>query len=86
MTWKKTGKRIGPDGTTISYELPGCPMRIESRKRHIPHANRSGTWEHTSYFVLRGEEVIAEKQTLADAKILAERYMMDRGLMEEDEV
>lgn len=85
MMWKKTLRSVSAEGTTISYELPGCPMRIESRKRHIPHANGSGTWDHTSFFALRGEEVIAEKQTLADAKILAERYMMDRGLMEEDE-
>lgn len=83
MMWEKTGKRIGQEGTTITYELARCPMRIESRKRHIPHANGSGTWDHTSFFVLRGDEVIAEKQTLEEAKKLAERYVINRGLMEE---
>lgn len=65
------------EGSTITYtcdEIPG--IKIESRKRHIPHANREGTWDYTSYFVIKGEKV-KEKQSLADAKSLAERMTED---------
>lgn len=41
---------------------------IESRKRHIPHANRQGTWDYTSYFVLRDGVELVEKHSLKDAK------------------
>ena len=83
MTWKKTLRSVSAEGKTITYELPGCPIRIESRKRHIPHANGSGTWSYSSFFVLRGDEVIGEKKTLEEAKRLAEWYVISRGLMEE---
>lgn len=68
MTWTKTGKRVGPEGTTITYSLSETDITIESRKRHIPHANREGTWDHTSYFVLIDGKEVAEKNSLADAK------------------
>lgn len=89
MKWEKTGKKIGQEGTTITYAPPTSlswtsPVRIESRKRHIQHANRSGTWDHTTYVVLRGDEELAEKQTLQAAKAYAERYMIDRGLVQMD--
>ena len=83
MRWERTGCSTTDEGTTITYELPRCPLRIESRKRHIPHADRSGTWDYTTFFVMRGNEEIAERQTLADAKRIAERYVMDRGLTED---
>lgn len=66
--WVRTEKRVNSDGTTITYENPESIYTIESRKRHIPHANRSGTWDHTSYFVLRDGEEIIEKFSLRDAK------------------
>lgn len=67
--WIRTTKRVNSDGTTITYENPESIYSIESRKRHIPHANnRSGTWDHTSYFVLRDGEEIIEKFSLRDAK------------------
>ena len=75
MKWEKTGFRIGPEGKTITYAVPGVPVRIESRKRHIPHANRSGTWDHTEFVVLRGAEEMATKQTLAQAKEYAEKII-----------
>ena len=72
MIWQKTGKTVNAEGTTIRYTAYKTNLSIESRKRHIPHANRSGTWDHTSYFVLRDGEEIAEKQSLKDAKEFAE--------------
>lgn len=66
--WVRTKKRVNSEGTTITYENPESIYTIESRKRHIPHANRSGTWDHTSYFVLRDGEEIIEKFSLRDAK------------------
>lgn len=87
MKWERTGCRVDEAGTTITYEPPTTlswtsPVRIESRKRHIPHANGSGTWDHTTYVVLRGDETLAKKERLQDAKRVAERYVMDRGLLE----
>lgn len=39
-TWAKTGRTVGPKGTTITYtDLRETGLTIESRKRHIPHAN-----------------------------------------------
>ena len=66
--WIRTAKRVNSDGTTITYENPESIYTIESRKRHIPHANRSGTWDHTSYFVLKDGDEIVEKFSLRDAK------------------
>lgn len=57
-----------PDGVDVYYtNSERSNIRIESRKRNIPHAGgRPGTWQHTSFFV------IVEKTTLRDAKELAE--------------
>jgi hypothetical protein len=42
---------------------------VESRKKSIPHANgRSGTWEHTSYFVVKDGKDIKECYRLKDAQ------------------
>ena len=74
MNWIKTGKAVSPEGTTITYTLSGTPYTVESRKRHIPHAGvRPGTWDHTSYFVLKDGEEVIEKYSLADAKAFAEK-------------
>lgn len=72
IEWTKYGKRIDAEGTTIFYKGNGTNLTIESRKRHIPHANGIGTWDHTSYWVLRDGAEIAEKQSLGDAKQYAE--------------
>lgn len=74
MNWIKTKKISNEEGTTIEYQAAEDPaITIESRKRHIPHAGgRSGTWDHTTYFILiKGEEYV-EKYSLADAKKFAE--------------
>ena len=81
-TWAKTGRTVGPEGTTIIYtDLRETGLTIESRKRHIPHANGSGTWDHTSYWVLRDGEELAEHWTLLGAKVWADRYAIERGLV-----
>lgn len=42
--WIKVNKNVNADGTTITYQHKDNPwLIIQSRKRHIPHANRSGT-------------------------------------------
>ena len=82
MTWAKTGCVISQDGTTITYtDLRETGLTIESRKRHIPHANGSGTWDHTSYWILRDGEELKECYTLKAAKEWANRYAIERGLI-----
>jgi hypothetical protein len=75
LIWKRTGRTVSKDGTTTIYHAAGTSFTIESRKRHIPHANRSGTWDHTSYWVLNNCEQLVEKQSLRDAKEYAEKLM-----------
>ena len=82
MKWVKMGKTVSPEGTTVIYEATDHPFTIESRKRHIPHSNgRSGTWDHTSYFVLFLGKEVAEKYSLKDAKEYVEEllYGKDKG-------
>lgn len=72
MKWIRTGKTVSSAGTTITYELAdGSDIKIESRKRHIPHANRSGTWDHTSYFVIHKGTELRECHSLREAKTRA---------------
>ena len=47
MNWKKIGKVVNEEGTTVCYEAEGTDVTIESRKRHVPHSNRPGTWDCT---------------------------------------
>ncbi len=72
MALKRINKVVTEDGSTITYEVPGTTLTIESRKKHIPHANGIGTWDHTTYFVIDeyGAE-LAEKYSLKDAVIFA---------------
>lgn len=80
--WAKTRRTVEPEGTTVTYtDLRESELTIESRKRHIPHANRSGTWDHTSYWVLRDGEELKECHTLTAAKEWADRYIIERGLI-----
>ena len=72
IRWLKLSKTVTAEGTTIAYWGNGTKITIESRKRHIPHANGSGTWDHTSYFVLNNGEEVVEKQSLTAAKEYAE--------------
>ena len=78
MKWKKMGKTVNAEGTTITYWVDNMPITIESRRRHIPHANGIGTWDHTSYFVLWKGHEVKEFNSLKDAKVFAEKYMEDK--------
>lgn len=72
LTWEKIGRLITFDGTVNIYQAKEADIRIESRKRQIPHANGIGTWTHTSFFVIKDDQEVAEKYSLADAKEFAE--------------
>lgn len=74
---QKVEKTINHEGTTITYKGTrddGLVVYIQSRKRHIPHANRGGTWDHTEY-VLIYDSGTKEKLffTLKDAKAWADK-------------
>ena len=84
MIWEKIDRTVNREGTTITYRLKGTEILVQSRKRHIPHANGIGTWDHTSYFVLDHGEEIAEKWRLEDAKKYAEaarETQLDMGVV-----
>ena len=69
MKWEKISKEVFAEGTDITYAAEGTPFEIQSRKRHVPHANgRSGTWDSTTYVVMcRGFDV-KTFYSLKDAK------------------
>ena len=72
--WIKAARTVSPEGTTILYRYTGTPYCVESRKRHIPHANgRSGTWDYTYYIVIKDGEEVAQMSTLRDAKQFVEQ-------------
>lgn len=72
MKWVKIGRKVGTEGTTVIYQAEGTRITIESRKRHIEHANGVGTWDHTSYWVRNDGVDIKELYRLTDAKEYAE--------------
>lgn len=74
IKWAKIEKTVNSDGTTITYKGEGTSLLIQSRKRHIPHANGVGTWDHTTYWVLDNGKEVKQRYTLKDAKEFAETY------------
>lgn len=79
MKWKKTGRTVNAEGTDIIYEPVGAEksrITIESRKRHIPHANRGGTWDHTTYHVIQGGNELVTRYSLKDAKEYADNLII----------
>ena len=74
IEWKKTGKTVSGEGTTITYSS-GTAYTIESRKRHIPHTNGIGTWDHTTYHILKDGVEVGKQYSLSDAKYLAENMI-----------
>ena len=75
LKWEKTGRSVKGDGSsTTEYQADGkaTQYRIESRKRPIPHANRSGSCMYTSYFLIVGGRE-KEYHRLQDAKDAAEK-------------
>ena len=80
LKWEKVGRSVRGDGSsTTTYLAKGktTDYCIESRKRPIPHANRSGNWMYTSYFLIFGTQE-KEYHRLQDAKVAAEK-MEDAG-------
>ena len=82
MVWERIGTNINSEGTTITYAVKGQGKRVlvQSRRRHIPHANGNGymgktTWDHTSYFVLKDGEEVKETWRLSEAKAYAEELI-----------
>ena len=72
--WKQTGKTIKSTGEkTITYEKPGNPNKIESRKERIPHANRIGFWFRTSYWLISQDGSEKEYWKRIDAEKAAEK-------------
>lgn len=73
LKWQRVGRTESDAGVTITYIAEGSDYIIQSRKRHIPHANGSGTWDHTTYFVMAAGYDVKECYSLADAKEWAEK-------------
>ena len=80
--WIKAGHIVSSEGTTILYRYIGTPYCVESRKRHIPHAasKGGGTWDFTSYVVMKDEKEITTKYSLKAAKEYVEKEMGDESL------
>ena len=77
MNWEKTDTRINANGERIvTYEF--MDMKIQSRRMMIPHANRSGGWLHTSYFLIWPDGYEEEFRTLRDAKAKGEEEILKR--------
>lgn len=75
LKWEKIGRRVKADGSGVTtYGASGktAGYRIESRKRAIAHASRSGSWLYTTYFLIVGGQE-KEYQRLQDAKAAAEK-------------
>lgn len=75
--WIKAGKTVNAEGTTIEYQLTdtAAPITIESRKRHIPHANGTGAWDHTTYHVILEGKEVRQCYSLQNAKEVAEKLV-----------
>lgn len=75
--WQRGGTTTSAEGKTVLYWLPGTEFEIESRTRHIPHANKIGTWDYTTYVVTRRKNGQSEDlkvlHRLIDAKEWAEK-------------
>ena len=73
MNWIRTSNIVHSNGESeIVYEAAGTELKIESRKRAIPHANGIGSWMHTTYFLIRPDGTEKEYWTLKKAKEAAE--------------
>lgn len=70
--WQKIDRVVNSEGRTVTYWLEGTSFTVESRKRHIRKADGCGTWDFTSYFVMKNGEQVSEQYSLQDAKEYAE--------------
>lgn len=76
IKWTKQSKTTDEDGTRIVYDGEGTDFVIISDKRHIPHANREGFWDHTIYIL---HDIVDSRtevfQTMKEAKAFAEKLL-----------
>ena len=80
MKWTRTGKVVDDEGTTVICGNEAYPdYTIESRKRHIPHSNGIGTWDHTTYHVLKDEKEVGQYYSLRSAQEHAERIISEKA-------
>lgn len=80
IKWTKGGKLIRQDMTINIYYYGETGYTVESRKKQIPHANgRAGTWEHTTYFVVKDGEDVKEFYALKDAQAYVMNVVMERS-------
>lgn len=80
MKWEKVRRIVGPEGTTITYATKGTSYKIESRKRHIPHAGgREGTWDHTTYVVQKDGIDKMTFTTLKDAQEFVDKLIKEEA-------
>ncbi len=80
MKWEKVEEMINREGKTITYKCGDPDVWVESRRRHIPHANGVGTWDHTTYAVLYKGKMVADLQRMSLAKSYAEQISERGGL------
>ena len=71
MRWERTGCRVDEAGTVIVY-APHCasPLTIEQR--------RDARTNVTVFAVVRDGTAIAARQTMQEAKRIAERYIYEQ--------
>lgn len=80
IKWTKGGKLIRQNMTINIYYYGETGYTVESRKKQIPHANgRAGTWEQTTYFVVKDGEDVKEFWTLKGAQAYVMNVMMERS-------
>lgn len=72
MKWSKNGTVIKSNGEKIIFYNSDTGLKIESRRRPIPHANGVGSWLYTSYFLIQPDGTEKEYHSLKDAKEAAE--------------
>lgn len=64
---KWTKERVNPETRVYRYGNTG--YTVESRTKKIPHANGyPGTWDYTSFFVMRDGVDVCEYSRLKDAQ------------------
>lgn len=76
IRWEKSSKHVKGDGTTVII-YKGCEtdLCIMSVKQQIPHANRPGSWAHTTFELYKNGEKIADAHSLTRAKEIAEEEL-----------
>ena len=80
LTWKVLGKSGNDMESVIRYVSSDGRFIAESVKRPIPHANGSGTWEHTTYRLTDTETGEREEfYKLCLAKLAAAKILEEEG-------